>query len=312
MLFRHPSSSTLCRKLASLSNSLGSISSARLSPSCTSLSLTQSSFSLSGGCSSKRNSTVDIHEENNWLRLLKPRKSFEDTVRSILITVQFLHYVKRNPETSYKSLCTHLSKVFSLYDVRRSHNDLLDHILLIRDSVERDDTLARSKFLVNFLGEKPAKRQLSDEGIQGTKDLRFVDDHIKHDMIDDAENESSDIDSLFSSVCAFCDDGGDLLCCEGRCLRSFHPTVESADGKTLENELEVVKGMKLDRGYISPYFITNQNNQKCELENPLIIIHEKKISSINVVVKVLELVLQNQSYKRKWFSPLLIENHLQL
>ncbi|KAI5317075.1 hypothetical protein L3X38_036782 [Prunus dulcis] len=64
------------------------------------------------------------------------------------------------------------------------------------------------------------------------------------------------------------------------------------DGKTLDNELEVVEGMKLDRGYISPYFITNQNNQKCELENPLIIIHEKKISSINVVVKVLELVLQ--------------------
>ncbi|XP_034225951.1 chaperonin CPN60, mitochondrial-like isoform X6 [Prunus dulcis] len=36
------------------------------------------------------------------------------------------------------------------------------------------------------------------------------------------------------------------------------------DGKTLDNELEVVEGMKLDRGYISPYFITNQNNQKCE------------------------------------------------
>ncbi|BBH00359.1 golgin candidate 5 [Prunus dulcis] len=66
----------------------------------------------------------------------------------------------------------------------------------------------------------------------------------------------------------------------------------SKDGKTLDNELEVVKGKKLDRGYISPYFITNQNNQKCELENPLIIIHEKKISSINAVVKVLELVLQ--------------------
>ncbi|CAI8603882.1 unnamed protein product [Vicia faba] len=67
-----------------------------------------------------------------------------------------------------------------------------------------------------------------------------------------------------------------------------------ADGKTLQNELEVVEGMKLDRGYISPYFITNQKNQKCELEDPLIIIHEKKISSINSIVKVLELALKTQ------------------
>ncbi|CAA7403290.1 unnamed protein product [Spirodela intermedia] len=67
-----------------------------------------------------------------------------------------------------------------------------------------------------------------------------------------------------------------------------------ADGKTLDNELEVVEGMKLDRGFISPYFITDQKNQKCELEDPLILIHEKKISSINAVVKVLELALKKQ------------------
>ncbi|PON51410.1 Chaperonin Cpn [Parasponia andersonii] len=67
-----------------------------------------------------------------------------------------------------------------------------------------------------------------------------------------------------------------------------------ADGKTLDNELEVVEGMKLDRGYISPYFITNQKNQKCELENPLILIHEKKISNFNAIVKILELALKSR------------------
>ncbi|CAI9107491.1 OLC1v1006851C1 [Oldenlandia corymbosa var. corymbosa] len=67
-----------------------------------------------------------------------------------------------------------------------------------------------------------------------------------------------------------------------------------ADGKTLDNELEVVEGMKFERGYISPYFITNEKNQKCELENPLILIHEKKIGSIHAVVKMLELALKRQ------------------
>jgi len=60
------------------------------------------------------------------------------------------------------------------------------------------------------------------------------------------------------------------------------------DGKTLYNELEVVEGMRFDRGFISPYFITDNKNQTVELENPLILISEKKISSIQSIVPILE------------------------
>ncbi|KAM1754946.1 hypothetical protein ACFX11_007303 [Malus domestica] len=56
--------------------------------------------------------------------------------------------------------------------------------------------------------------------------LGFMDE----DMISDAEDDSVDIDSIFGYVCCICDDGGDLLCCEGRCLRSFHATVEAGVG----------------------------------------------------------------------------------
>ncbi|THG11333.1 hypothetical protein TEA_004296 [Camellia sinensis var. sinensis] len=65
-----------------------------------------------------------------------------------------------------------------------------------------------------------------------------------------------------------------------------------ADGNTLEDELDVVEGMKLGRGYISPYFVTDQKTQKCELENPLILIHDKKISDMNSLVRILELAVK--------------------
>ncbi|BCA96451.1 60 kDa chaperonin [Legionella antarctica] len=63
-------------------------------------------------------------------------------------------------------------------------------------------------------------------------------------------------------------------------------TVE--DGNGLENELAVVEGMQFDRGYISPYFINNQQNMTCELEQPYILLVDKKISSIRDMLGVLE------------------------
>lgn len=66
------------------------------------------------------------------------------------------------------------------------------------------------------------------------------------------------------------------------------------DGKTTVNELEVVEGMKFDRGYISPYFITDNKSQTVEFENPLILLTEKKISSIQNIVPLLESVIRTQ------------------
>jgi chaperonin GroEL len=68
-------------------------------------------------------------------------------------------------------------------------------------------------------------------------------------------------------------------------------TVEEA--KTADTELEVVEGMQFDRGYLSPYFVTNQDKMRVELEDPYILIHEKKLSNLQAMLPVLEAVVQS-------------------
>jgi len=83
--------------------------------------------------------------------------------------------------------------------------------------------------------------------------------------------------------------------------------------QTLLNELEVVERMKFDRGFISPYFITNAKTQEVELENPLILLVEKKISNIQQILpfeknlyyeKIIEILWNSKKFKRNyqgWF-----------
>src|SRR6201985_3277822 len=68
-------------------------------------------------------------------------------------------------------------------------------------------------------------------------------------------------------------------------------TVEEA--KSLETELEVVEGMQFDRGYVSPYFVTNAEKMRVELEDPYVLIHEKKLSNLQPMLPVLEAVVQS-------------------
>ncbi|MEP1775883.1 MAG: chaperonin GroEL, partial [Nitratireductor sp.] len=68
-------------------------------------------------------------------------------------------------------------------------------------------------------------------------------------------------------------------------------TVEEA--KTAETELEVVEGMQFDRGYLSPYFVTNQDKMRVELEEPYILLHEKKLGNLQAMLPVLESVVQS-------------------
>ncbi|TNE57501.1 MAG: chaperonin GroEL [Alphaproteobacteria bacterium] len=68
-------------------------------------------------------------------------------------------------------------------------------------------------------------------------------------------------------------------------------TVEEA--KSLESELEVVEGMQFDRGYLSPYFITNSDKMVAELDDPFILLHEKKLSNLQSMLPILEAVVQS-------------------
>lgn len=166
-----------------------------------------------------------LSKKKNWIKLLKPRKSFENTIRTIMISVHCLNFLKRNPETSEKALWDHLAKVFSLYEPKPSENDLVDHMNLIREAVKRDEILTRSKVFVAFLQEKPHKKNLSNEAAVSAAMSNFIVDDVTEEAGEDSSGEEDE--DFFESVCAICDNGGELLCCEGKCMRSFHATEEA-------------------------------------------------------------------------------------
>src|SRR5437763_1242955 len=75
--------------------------------------------------------------------------------------------------------------------------------------------------------------------------------------------------------------------------KSFGAPTVTKDGVSVAKEIEVVEGMQFDRGYLSPYFINNQQNQTAELEKPLILLVDKKISNIRELLPLLEAVAKS-------------------
>ncbi|XVF71804.1 hypothetical protein PTKIN_Ptkin12aG0068600 [Pterospermum kingtungense] len=171
-----------------------------------------------------------LSKNKKWMILEKPRKSFISTIKTILITIHWMHFMKKNTEASAKSVWNYLKKDFSLSEFEPSENDLLCHKPLIREAVKRDKDLAKSKDVLNFLEmPQPDMNFLQDVHIPRKNNFIVYGD-VDEDYNDDDKGEEDDVGgkSIFDPVCAICDDGGNVLCCEGRCLRSFHPT--KADG----------------------------------------------------------------------------------
>src|SRR3546814_11221228 len=69
--------------------------------------------------------------------------------------------------------------------------------------------------------------------------------------------------------------------------------ITGEEAKSLETELEVVEGMQFDRGYLSPYFVTDADKMQAVLEDPYVLIHEKKLSGLQTILPLLEAVVQS-------------------
>ena len=110
------------------------------------------------------------------------------------------------------------------------------------------------------------------------------------DELDVMSKPCSDMESVaqVGTVSANADESVGTIIAEAMEKVGKEGVITVEEGSGLDNELEVVEGMQFDRGYLSPYFINNQESMSADLENPLILIHDKKVSNIRDLLPLLE------------------------
>ena len=91
----------------------------------------------------KQPEVMVLTKDKKWIQLLKPRKSYLGFIRTVMITLQVLHFLKRKPQSSEKSLWDHVRRIFSFFEDRPSEKDLTNHYALINLVMAREDALAK-------------------------------------------------------------------------------------------------------------------------------------------------------------------------
>lgn len=162
-----------------------------------------------------------LTKDKKWIQLLNPRKSYLPIVRTVLVTVHALHFLKRKPQSSAKGLWDHVHGAFKALEHRPSAKDLEGHCPLVRLIMAKHDALAKSQLLLGLLKDKK---------------MPFpIDYDLRENVRNDDGDESDDDLDLFDTVCAICDNGGGLICCEGRCMRTFHATKKDGEDSNCES-----------------------------------------------------------------------------
>jgi chaperonin GroEL len=121
------------------------------------------------------------------------------------------------------------------------------------------------------------KRGIDKAVVRATEEIKRMKKDVKGDMIAQVGTISANGDSTIGNIIA-----------EAMNKVGKDGVITVEESKTMETSLEVVEGMQFDRGYLSPYFVTDPERMEVTLENPLILIHEKKISSMKDLLPLLE------------------------